>query len=289
LKYFFYGHNIYIDHKKYSKNIKDIYLNKTQYNLLDKYPFQLDFETNQNRNIYLRIKENSDNIFSSTKFIFVVEDIVSFVCDIKTNQIDYIIDLNCTNELRKYWLTHVLLPLYLTLKSKYYFLHAGSVSIDAQATLFMGDSYAGKSTLTNHFLEKGHPLVSDDKLGTYFINDQFFCQPSHPYHRPYRAVETLGKKANNYCKTSLKIGFIFWIVPVDATEDIKIKELKGLEKFKVLRYATEMDITLNQKKRFQYISKFANALNIYEIKVPRDMKKLDDVYSEIVTHIKTTS
>jgi len=148
----------------------------------------------------------------------------------------------------------------------------------------MGNSYAGKSTLTDYFLQKNHTLLSDDKLATYEQNAAFYAYPSHPFHRPYRELETLGIEAVNFSKEALAIGNIYWITPVEAEEKILIQELKGLKKFEVLRYSTEMDIYVNKAQRFEYITKLANRLKVFEIQIPRNLERLQEVYEAILKH-----
>jgi len=145
------------------------------------------------------------------------------------------------------WLIHIVLPAALTLDDTYYFLHTGSVNIENKAVLFTGESYAGKSTLTEYFLQKGHALVSDDKLATFQKDEKFYAKPSHAFHRPYRAPEELGRVSENFNTQELEMGTIYWLEPAEATESIEITELKGLKKFECLRYATEMDLGINQK------------------------------------------
>ena len=155
----------------------------------------------------------------------------------------------------------------------------------------MGDSYAGKSTMTDFFLQQKHILLSDDKLATFYNekSKSFKAHASHPYHRPYRAKEDLGKKTDSFQKGSFPIGRLYWLQPVNASHDVEITELKGIKKFERLRYSTEMDISLDAKERFHYITKFANHEPLYEVKVPNDLSKLPKVYDKIMEHIKGES
>jgi len=253
---------------------------------LDTYSHKVFFETNQGREIYLSsphpLYENKE------EWAFVVEECVTFVCNIRKKEICYKKEEHFTQKLMEYWLIHIVLPLFFTLEGRYYLFHTGSVEVDGEAVLFMGDSYAGKSTLTDFFLAQGHALLSDDKLASFFDEEQqaFRVHASHPYHRPYRAKEDLGIKAKNFEAKSLPIAKVYWLEPVEASENVSIKELKGVQKFERLRYSTEMDIDLDQKERFRYITKFANSVSMYEVKVPHDLKKLQLVYEKIKEHIQ---
>jgi hypothetical protein len=177
------------------------------------------------------------------------------------------------------------LPIFFTLSKKYYLLHTGSININNKAVLFTGNSHAGKSTLTDYFLKKNYVLLSDDKLATFKKEDKFYCVPSHPYHRPYRGVEDLGIKTENFNTQELKIDRIYWIKPVEANEDIVVSEMLGVKKFEVLRYSTEMDLTVNVD-RFNYITKLANSVKVYEIQIPRNIDRLEEVYDKILLHVE---
>ncbi len=253
---------------------------------LEQYSHKIFFETNQDREIYLCSPKSLDE--NKNRWAFVVKDCVAFVCDIQNKSICYTKAEKFTTKLMEYWLIHIVLPLFFTLEGRYYFFHTGSVVVDGHAVLFMGDSYAGKSTLTDYFLQKKHPLLSDDKLASFYDAQKkcFKVHASHPYHRPYRAKEDLGKKTDNFQEKSYPIGKIYWLQPVDSKEEIGIKELKGVAKFERLRYSTEMDIALNSKERFSYVAKFANSVAMYELAVPNDLKKLPLVYEKVIEHLQ---
>ncbi len=283
MHHFAYGYEIVFD-VDVAKESNAILVNKTTTIPLEKYIFRVEFDTNQDRNIFVKAKHDFTKDDSLTDWIFVVEDVVTFLCNGNENKILYYCDEKYSDTLMNYWLIHIVLPIYFTLNTTYYFLHTGSVSIDNRATLFLGNSYAGKSTLTDYFLKKNHSLVSDDKLATFYDNEKFYCQPSHSFHRPYRETESLGIRTDNFSKETLAIGVIYWIIPVEADKDIKISELKALEKFKVLRYSTEMDLYVNQEKRFEYITKLANNIKVFSIDIPRDLNRLEEVYNKIINH-----
>jgi len=282
-----YGYELVFDKKSNSSCTQCININEIDSIPQEYFSYRVDFDTNQGRTIYLSAKSAFETFPSLTEWLFSIEGVVNILCMGNPRQLYYKKDANYTDALMQYWLIHIILPVTLTLDATYYFLHTGSVNVDDRAVLFTGESYAGKSTLTDYFLQKGHMLVSDDKLATFQKNEKFYCKPSHPYHRPYRAVEDLGRMSADFDTQELEIGMLYWLEPVEATESIEIRELKGLKKFESLRYATEMDLGVNQKNRFAYLTQMANKLTCYAIKVPRDLKRLDEVYDAIIAHTKT--
>ena len=282
-RYTYYGYKLVFDENS-NADLKCININEISSIPLTDFSHKVNFHTNQNREISLYTKSPLETFTMPNEWLFCVEGVVSFLCKGDTQKLYYKKELHYSDTLMRYWLIHIVLPIALTLDASYYFLHTGSVNINNKAVLFTGESYAGKSTLTDYFLKKGHALVSDDKLATFQKDERVYSQPSHPFHRPYRAMEDLGIESENFHTHELEIGALYWLEPAKATDDVEIKELKGLKKFECLRYATEMDLGVNQKKRFTYLTQLANSVKLYAIKVPRDLQRLEEVYAAITTH-----
>lgn len=282
---FAYGHQL-VFNTSCACNVdkKVIYVDLLQTLPKENYTHTVTFDSNQGRDIYLRTTKNIQGLSTLETWSFVVKEIVIFFCNTKTHTITYYPLVHYKENLMHYWLYHIVLPIYLTFDGTYYFLHAGSVIINNKATLFMGDSYAGKSTLTDFFLQQRHTLVSDDKIATFLQSSTYMCEPSHNKHRPYRELETLGIETEQFQTDSLEIGKMYWITPVLEDAPVSIQELKGIQKFTNLRYSTEMDIYINQKKRFEYLATLANNMPLYELQIPRDIERLPEVYEKIVAH-----
>ncbi len=222
-------------------------------------------------------------------WFFDIKDVLSFSWESYTSTIYYQPHQLYSDKLFKYWLLHTVLPLYLTVEQVYTFLHASSVQIGEYAVLFTGDTMAGKSTLSRYFLDRGHTLISDDKVGTYLHNESVFAVPSHPYQRAFRQEETLGNFIENFSKNPLPVKHVFELIPVNGDQKIIITTASGYEKFKILRYHTDMMLPFLNVKRLEYIAKVANHIMVYQIQVPRDLSRLDEVYSAITLHVKNQS
>ena len=130
-------------------------------------------------------------------------------------------------------------------------------------------------------------MVSDDKVATYEKNGVFFSVPSIPFHRPYRKIEDLGYFVENVASSPKPIHAIYELVKSDAKTDIVISELSGIEKFKSLRYSSEINLSFLKAKRFTFLSRLAKVVPVYKVIVPWDMERLDEVYTAIVTHSRT--
>ena len=213
-----------------------------------------------------------------------IKDVLFLVWDSIKQQIVYRKGPLYTTERLRYWIYHTFFPLVLELKNTYHMLHVGAVEVEGMPILFSAFSFGGKSTLTNYFLKHGHRLFSDDSLALEEKDDLFYAVPSYPYHRPYRKVETLGYYAKNFARESKPIHVVYTLKKSDAKDDVVITELKGIEKFKALHKSIFIDFDFMKKKHFEFLTKMAEGIPIYEITVPWDMQRLEEVYKAICTH-----
>ena len=249
--------------------------NMTQYKKCQKF---YRFNNNQDRELSLSTYSRS--------LVFKVKDVISFECFIDTNEVFYQFHKQGTKELLKYWLAHTILPIFFTMTNKYYFLHAGAVRVSNKTILFMADSMGGKSTTTDYFIQKGHTLVSDDKVGTFEENGKFRLVSSYPYHRPYRKFEDLGLKVNNFEENVTDLNIIYMLDVNETYNKVNIIKLKGLEKVGLLIRGTDIRLPILLKEKFAYITKLANATPVFRIQIPKDLERLNEVYSEIIQHTK---
>ena len=267
------------------QHTKSILLEESKTLLVDiSYIFYLT--NNQNRRVSITSdKPFLDNQIDQT-INFLVEDVVTFSVKKGENTIYYRIYKDGNFELVKYWLSHTFLPILFTIENIYYFLHAGAVEIDSKPVLFVADSFGGKSTMTDFFIKKGHTMISDDKVAVYEEDRNILAVPSYAYHRPYRKVEDLGYPVENFAKGPKVMHSIFHLIKADENAEIKIEEVFGVEKFRILRASTEVDLQINYKSRFEMLSKIANKVKLYNIHIPWDINRLDEVYQTIISFIK---
>ena len=282
----YYGYTLL---KEFINKNESYYLNITKIGkiIIDDFPFCHKFHNNQKRQIRLFTKDDLSLATDRSQWIFQVDGVVTFMCDHIKDSIYYKEEKNYTQKLCEYWLKHIVLPIYFTMNGKYYFFHAGAVMIDNVCVAFTGDSHAGKSTLTDFFIKKGHPMITDDKLPTFQRENRFCVVGSHPFHRPYRATEELGYKVEKFVEDSLLLSHIYILCPVEAHEDVTIQECKGIEKFQELHSASEVRLPIRKKERFEYLTNLANSTKVFYLNVPRQLEKLEEVYTTILEHSKT--
>ncbi len=206
--------------------------------------------------------------------------------DGKKRLITYEKSAGYTPEYLRYWVLHTFLPLLLQLESRYHLIHAGCVDIDGSAVLFCAPSYGGKSTLVDYFLQRSHPLICDDSLGVEVEDDNYYAISSYPFHRPYRQPESLGEYCYDFVTHKEKIKAVYSLTEVPADADVRIRKLKGIEKFR--RFGTNAFVKFRflERTNFEFLSKMAHSLDIYSIAVPRDTGRLPEVYKAIMAHQK---
>ena len=246
----------------------------------------LTFFNNQGRDLTLY----TDREFSRTQkgqlWAFEVKDVVTFYWYGGTMVLEYTKHERFTAKLLKYWSLHIVLPLFFIIEEYYDFLHAGAVEVDEKPILFIAQSCGGKSTMTDYFMKQGHTMVSDDKVGFFEKNGDYFCVPSHPYHRPYRNMEDLGYVVENMMKSPKPIHAIYLLQKNDPDASIDIAALSGVEKFLALRYNSEINLFFQKPLRFEKLMKLAKRVPVYSVKVPWSLERLDEVYESICQHSK---
>ena len=277
------------NHKKVEGSFSDVVTveeNSTT-TLNNKLLYESSFFNNQGRDISLWTDTEFSRMFEGQFWAFEVKGVVTFFWYSGTLNVEYIKHYNFTETLLEYWCLHIVLPLFFTIEEIFDFLHAGAVEVDGKPILFTAESFGGKSTMTDFFMKQGHTMISDDKVAAYEENGQIFSVPSHPHHRPYRKTEDLGFFVENFVSEPKSIHTVYELEKADENADVQIIEIRGFEKFKSLRYASEIDIFFLKKKRFIFLTNMAKNVYMFKVKVPWDMKKLKNVYNAIVQHSKT--
>jgi len=185
-------------------------------------------------------------------------------------------------------LLHTFLPLYYVLEDIYEILHVGAISLKGKALLFAAPSFGGKSTLTHYFLEKGHTLLSDDRLGITKRKEGYYAVPSYPYARNYREVENLGDHVENFTKMALPVNVFFHLKKVGPDDEVRVKKVKGYEKFSALEMSHDIKLSSLKQKKFFSLHDLAQNFTIYELQVPQDINRLEEVYDTILRTVDET-
>lgn len=218
-----------------------------------------------------------------------IKDAVALVWDALSHRILYLKGKNYTPQRLRFWIYHTFFPLVLEIQRKYRILHVGSVEIDGNPVLFSAFSYGGKSTLTDYFIQKGHIMLSDDSLAIEKQGDHYYGIPSYPFHRPYRELETLGCHIDNFAAEPKPIQAIYLLKKSEPDASVNITELNGIEKFKAFHYSAFIDFDFMKRERFDYFTKMAKHIPVYQITIPWNTVRLKEVYGTIVEQSRKLS
>ncbi len=286
-----FGHTIFSDHnttsvKKPLKKRPQLHLKAYNKKPFLPYDNVIKFLQNQGRDVFLCTTHSFDKNVNGQMWSFIVADVITFIWEKGSSAIYYEKAEATTSQLLEYWFLHTLLPIYFTIEGIYEFIHAGGVEIDSKPVLFIAPSYGGKSTLTDHFIKKGHTMVSDDRVALFVDKEEIVAVSSYDHHRPYRKMEDLGIKVNDFMIENKPLHVIYVLENTDADKDVTFDKLQGIEKFKALQYNFDFTLPLNKARSFELIAKIASKIEIYRIIIPWDLDRLDLVYQAICEHSK---
>jgi hypothetical protein len=248
------------------------------------FSYTLIYQNNQDRQIALYTDRELKTPVCGQQWVFDVQGVIRFGWTQGEEKISYHYQELATEDIFQFWLYHVVMPIYLSIHQIYKFLHAGAVEIDGHAVLFMAPSHGGKSTLTDYFLRRGHPLITDDKMATYEEEGIYYVVPSHPYHRPFRTVEVLGRLAENSTTKIHPIHAIYILEKMEPDASCTIRPLKGVEKFSRLHEGGEMNFSFFTPQYVTYLVGLANKVPVFNVTVPHDLERLEEVYQIIKNH-----
>ncbi len=211
-----------------------------------------------------------------------LKDVLTLIWEPEEQIIYYIKGEHYSAQRLEFWIYHTFFPMSLELNRVYHFLHVGAVRVQNRTLFFSAPSFGGKSTLTDYFIQQGATLISDDAVGIEKKEDTYVAVPAYPFHRPYREPEELGYPVEKFAEKIQNIDAIFVLQKEDKRADVVIKEVKGVEKFKALYHAVFIEFPFRKKERFTFFSQMAQAVTVYRISIPWDLKRLEEVHKAIV-------
>lgn len=235
------------------------------------------------RSVYYHINQkiSSSNLESLG---LEVENVLSLIWQKSSQSIRYIKGKHYSPKLLEFWIYHTFFPIILSLEREYKVLHVGGVTLKEKAVLFSAFSFGGKSTLTAYFLKKGHEILGDDTVAIAKINHIYKAIASYPYYRPYRETETLGDTIENFLQSPIPLQAIYHLKSVDKNANVSIRTLYRNEKFQVLHHTFFIDFDFLKKEYFTFVGNISKEISVYEISIPWDLTRLEEVYQAIITH-----
>lgn len=220
---------------------------------------------------------------------FDIGEMLSFNWQAGADVITYRLAEPSAIELVPFWFLHIVLPFYLANERIYEFLHAAAVEVDGKAALFVAPSHGGKSTLASYFVDRGHGLISDDKLGAFEEDGKFRVVPAHRFIRPYRAFEVLGRQAATVAEGSKPIAAIFNLERVAADDPVAVKPIHGVKSFQELMANYLYRLNADAAHHMQFLTRLLNATPSYKAKVPDSLDRLGEVCAAILDTLQESS
>lgn len=211
-----------------------------------------------------------------------IKDVLSLHWSKESNEIIYVKGKAYRPDRLRFWLYHTFFPIVLELQGIYHILHVGAVEIEGKPVLFSAPSFGGKSTMTDYFIQQGHTMLCDDALGIEKVDSTYHTIASYPFHRPYREPEDLGYPVSNFASESKALSAVYILNKSQNIEGISIRELKGIEKFKAFHYSAFVMFNFLKEERFSFFTELSKKIPMYEITYPHDIKRLPEVYDEII-------
>jgi len=177
-----------------------------------------------------------------------------------------------------YWLTAHVLPLFLCSSGAFLLLHAGCVEIGGRGVAFLGGSGAGKTTLTGFAMGLGHRLVCDDKLPIIYSDGVWRGLPAHPYHRPERLPESLGRRVDVFVEQLVPMALFCLLDPVPGSFSPRIQDVPLREAFLQLCAHRTARFRWRDQADLDALARLAGDLPVLRLEVPRDRSKLGAVW-----------
>jgi hypothetical protein len=229
------------------------------------------------RKIMIRSDRDVQQLMDGQPWCFEVADILTFFGRGGDDRIYYQPTEQATEELIGFWFVHVIVPYCLTVERDYSFLHASAVNLQSESIIFMAESHSGKSTLANYFLDKGHSLVSDDKVAVIFQDGQYLAVPSHPYYRPHRRFEDLGYHSDSFAAAAKPLRAVFLI---DRTnhDAIALERVRGADALSCLMAACLSVFPVFWIGRLEFLGDMAETVPIVRVNRPWGMEHMAEVY-----------
>ena len=242
--------------------------------------------TTHGRELVLRTDRELARSTKGQPWCLAVEGVVSFTWVGGQPTISYHLHQEGTQPLLVFWFVHIFLPLQLTLERGYDFIHAAAVEVEEKPILFIAPSTGGKSTLADYFLKQGHPMLSDDKVATFFDQGHYYAVPSHPHHRPFREFEVLGYPVEHFAQQARPIHAFYVLEAAEPDAEIEIIEVTGFRKFEELLPNYLFSFRFLQEQRLRWLAQLADQSLVYRVSRPWNLERMPATYEAICAHAR---
>jgi hypothetical protein len=192
------------------------------------------------------------------------------------------------------WMLHYALPLHILIERHLEFLHGCSVQIGDTAVAFLAASGVGKSTLVEHFVERGHGFLTDDKLGVVRRGGRYFSVPSTPFLSTDDA-KLRWKRATNYVRGMVPLSALYVLTPADPRASPVVEPIDAARAPFELRCRSEIRLPEPVRARlglprpdvggFTFSCDLASRARLNRLVVPRELSRLAEVYDAVLADV----
>lgn len=161
-------------------------------------------------------------------------------------------------------------------------LHASAVLRQGRATLFLGASGQGKSTLAAHCAlnpQAGYRRIGDDILPCALLGGTLCARPGFP-----QLKLTPADRYPPEADEDVPIGAVFVLHPTRATGDIRLEPMAVGEAVKALAEQTVAVSLLDRTLRaahLRFIARLVQSLPIQRLHYPHDYARLPEVFEHL--------
>lgn len=176
-------------------------------------------------------------------------------------------------------------------------IHGGTIIINNKSVLIVGESGAGKTSLTTALRKKGYGFISDD-LACVEVKDKPLCMPAFPYQNlckdtaknfgyDVKKLKVIDKKRDKYIldvnesfiNSPFPLGAIFQIKKSHC-KSVEMEEIKGKEKLNFIlnnMFTAQITETLGLSNRFfKNCIEVANNIPCFIIYRPENLFTVND-------------
>jgi len=196
------------------------------------------------------------------------------------------------------WLLQYVLPMHLMIERRREFLHAGAVRAGDGAVAFVGPSGAGKSTIVDHFLRRGHGLLTDDKLAIVREPGRVVGVPGIPFYCADPAKQRIDHAAD-FVERPLPLRAVYLLEPAASTASPRIDPVRPAAAAFALARRCELQVPSPVREALtlpppwtQAIAlgvALADRVPVRRLAVPRRLARLGDVYEAVLADLAQTA
>ncbi len=252
-------------------------------------PALLEFDTETGRTISLHLN-GALEIHSRASFTFRFAPGVP--------QIRCLPGPEAGGDLIERWLLQYVLPMHLMIERRREFLHAGAVRIDDGAVAFVGPCGVGKSTMVEHFLRRGHGLLTDDKLGIVRNPGRVVGVPGIPFYCADPAKQRVDHAAD-FVERPLPLRAVYLLEPAGPAASPRIEPVRPVAAAYALARRCELQVPSPVREALGLPAPWTQAIAlgadlagcvaVRRLAVPRLLARLGDVYDTVLADLAQTA